>query len=312
MDMVKDGVSRVAIDALDYTVARAGMAIGDNAGGTRLRELIHLGQTTATNAQLVDNEGRGLLADLWKDPAEDFNGRYTPGKADCMRFMQKVALKIIPGAAQIKTAFDRVTALYEANNRYVNLRYAGPDIMASSSSDVPLRYRTVVDDTPVMEAQSWNIKDPKNPEVDIARATYDTSADLPDEASLPGSKEEPLATIKEEQLAKAAPIETNARAGARASGACRRSVTDRRCVAADEVPSEPVGTTGVKTAALARSKGVVSVIRTVTAEAAQALGIASAAAGVAFVILDLVNGEWTLGALAAVGTFSPCMHGNEC
>lgn len=76
---------------------------------------------------------------------------------------------------------------------------------------------------------------------------------------------------------------------------CKRSVDgsiSRRCAA---------GTgTGVTDIALARVSGALSTVTLISSTAAEAAGLAAAAVGVAFIVLDFANGNWLGGAIGAI------------
>ena len=283
----------------DLGVANSGKPIGFWSSMQNARRyVVQNGQTTLTNAEIFDHDsGRGMAVDAWK-----VNPVYSRGTGSspntCIDFVDNMLaqmnLDLDPAMSKIFADGDEY---YTYNSEKFVMKL--PNFW-SVKTDLPDNYK------PPPGVDSWtriyevlSQPDKSTMIADSSQVTYCTksrkskrdctqTAEFTDDAwysdtvtleevsnlaTTPPPDEAKLATIDEESRPAAAPFQ-------------------------DTVAKPGTAGTGLATIGLGRASGVISSLVLVAGEVAEAAGLAI---GPAFVLLDLVNGNWLGAGLAAVG-----------
>ena len=312
-----DGAVRVQIlfgsvtyvDMLDF--AQYSQDPGLYPGFGSARKIIPVGSTTFTNAQLMDanNDGIGILRNLWTDASGPFQGQYYQGVSDCMTFVDKLVNggnlgTGMTGSAQWDTYLDLYKQWTDAkiqadpNSRYIE-------------NNVGLRSRLAVSsDANTNRITVFPVKSHDSEVIQAAPATTeDVSGDLYQDPLDPGDIDLiPIASPEEEHIL------TPSKSGGGFSALpspfenCQRSLIPRSgslavrawsLLARSGCSSSPPNDEALDEVTFARIDGVATMVSMTSQAAVQAVGIAGAALGAAVVILDLVDGNWKGAAFGA-------------
>lgn len=283
---------------LDTGVANTGKPIGFWSAPNSRRFVVQNGQTTLTNTEIFDHQtGNGLVADAWND-----NPTYTKGAGTTPNTCYDMADRILahmnedldPSMVKIFANADEYYTTY--SSKWVEKVWQ----VWSQKTDFPAGY------TPSEGEQYWTrvfdvVSKPGAPafiadntamgactKAKMSRRTCFPTTAFSDDAwysdsvtqaefnsigtePLPSDKQ--LPTPEEESRAAVAPFQ-------------------------DSVGKPGTPTNGLATVGMGRAAGVISAVTVVAREVAQAAGLA---VGPAFVLLDLVQGNWIGAGLAAVG-----------
>ncbi|MCJ1259542.1 hypothetical protein MMC24_007380 [Lignoscripta atroalba] len=255
----------IGVSATDWGTNHSTYPIGLDAHAQRIRNLLEVGQTVSTNAQLVDGAtGKGGILDAMIQDTV-----YKTGANGCNQFAAALlkTMKIpVPPAVQ---------RLIQASVPYL----AAVGAVEKVVDGIPLRYSRMTEwGSSIYPTSEWNVKDPKNPEAKIVNINVDVSGDLEDEARVLPKNENPKPIAQPHQEYARFPDPFKPKDIARTN------------------PNSKAGTY-----MFARSNGVKSLVSMTAQKIAQTVGIAGLAAGPVFIVLDFVNGHWLGGALAAVG-----------
>ena len=285
--------ARSKMDMIDFTPI-CSRPIGMNAALGRTRRAFDVGETSVTNQQLMDlnNNGMSILRKVWTDPNGIFKGTYQEGYAGCMKFMQTLSNGGYLGPnVHGNPQFDELASTFY---KYIDNKFSlSPSVEPYSEKDVPIRHRTVISENlnenriiefPITSDDPTRINPPRPPfNMDVFGTQFQ------DGANTIAGDPNPLTTIEEEALFSDINVEStgvnlagffNPGPFSREQEFCRRSL-NQRCTG--------TGGQDLTEIALARVKGVLSTIEIITQGTVQAIGIAGAALGAVFVILDL----WT-------------------
>lgn len=277
----------------DLGVANTGKPIGFWGPGNSRRYVVQNGKVSFTNAEIFDHQaGTGLVADAWND-----NVVYTRGTGaaanTCFDLVDRVLnkmnldldssmLKIYANSAEYYMYHS--TKLIQKISQVWSLKTEFPDgYTAQPGEDLWARAFDVVQNPgkPIFIADTTGagactkFKMSKRTCLSpaaVADDTYysDTSDSL---TTTPASDNGKLPTLQEETRAAVTPFE-------------------------DTVGKPGTDTTALATVGMGRASGLITAITLVAREAAAAVG---AVVGPAFVLLDIVEGNWIGAGLAAVG-----------
>lgn len=294
---VNPGSSGLQIRVLDTGVANTGKPIGFWSAPNSRRYVVQTGEITFTNAEIFDHQtGKGLVADAWNDnPTYSKGAGTTPNT--CYDFADRVLahmnLDLDPSIIKIFASAD------EYYIKYTDKWVEKVPLIWSQKTEFPAGY------TPQQGEQYWTrvfdvVSDPGAPSFIVdstaqgtcskakmskrtcfpATAFSDdwysdsvTQAELDNIGAQPLPDDKKLPTLEEESRAAVAPFQ-------------------------DSVGKPGTPTTGLATVGMGRAAGVISAVTLVAREVAQAVGLAI---GPAFVLLDIVQGNWIGAGLAAVG-----------
>jgi len=302
---IEIAVNQAAIDTRGYVlrvkdlgVASTGKPIGfwSSIGNSR-RYVVQNGQTSLTNAEIFDHDsGRGLVVDAWKtNPVYAKGTGSTPNT--CIDFVDQMLahmnLDLDPSMSKI---FSNADEYYTYNSKEFVQEL--PHVW-SIKTDLPPDFK------PPLGIDSWTHIYDILGQPDKSTMLIDST-----QATCTKRKRGKRDCVKPSSFSDDAWYADNVTPN-EFSNAGTASIPDDKKLANVEEESRPaaqpfqdtVGKPGTPTTALSaigmgRASGVISAVWLVTREVAAAVG---AVIGPAFVLLDLVNGDWLGAGLAAVG-----------
>lgn len=295
-----DSARGLIIRVKDLGVANTGKPIGLSGPPNFRRYIVQNGQTTLTNTEIFDHQtGNGIVAEAWKD-----NPTYTRGigKAPntCLdfvyRLLEDMNLDLDPAMNKIFASGDdfylRAIPTNEVTQRIPNLwsmKVGLPDdykpppgVVVDTWTRVfdilqnPQKSTLLLDSTAACKARLTK-RQCTNPAQFAEETWYSDTIEVDKLAGLstnpPSDDEDRIPSTEEETRAAVQPFQ-------------------------DTVGKVGSAGSDLATIGMGRAGGIVTAVSLIAKEVAQALGVT---VGPAFVLLDMVEGNWVGAGLAAVG-----------
>ncbi|KAL8847515.1 MAG: hypothetical protein Q9221_007443 [Calogaya cf. arnoldii] len=277
--------------------------------------IIHLGQTHQSNADFIDatRNGAGIVKDIIADPKGPYNiggkvAMYQPSEhAGCIRFVQELERRIFPE----KPPNPDLVRWVADKQRWYSVYQGDSDVEPIKVSATKI---TVYGDPSKNEITRYTVPGPGQLELEFSNRPQGSGVSYADEHVTINPDQKPLVDPAEEDKVARMSLATGDGGETRnplvLGDVCRhvrrRSLDKRQCSGGGSKLvriswGSEVEKTGHTDMVFARVNKVKTTIKLVSQDVAVAAGVAGRALGAAFVILDLVHGEWVGGAFGAVG-----------
>ncbi|KAL8838552.1 MAG: hypothetical protein Q9170_002094 [Blastenia crenularia] len=288
-------VSTIQADATDYGTVEAEYS--------RFDSEIRLGQIEISNTEFIDvnKNGAGIVQEIITDPFGPFTtmdplkvGMYKEPHSDCIRFVQELESRLFPGRPPNADLARWSAEKAQWHNDWSAT--ADPQPMKISATKI-----NVNGDPSKNTITRYTIPGPHQIELEFSNMPQGAGVSYADERTNIAPRLPPLIDPAQEGQLFRASLATGDGGQMRnplmPNDVCRRDLGNRQC----SDGSSSLVETGRTDVVFARVNKVLSTVKLVSQEVAEAAGAAGLAFGAAFVILDFIHGEWVGGAFGAAG-----------